>query len=127
MIAVDFIEYEEVAEDAHIIHGDASLDEYDGSGLVWEVVTEEVQYMQKDLKSSSISSYMLKPSKLLTQGFYNNRTSQGKLFKHMCNFWSRAEWRKGVRVFSSYLDADITKYQCRILNHSYSTDRKSVE
>ena len=41
--------------------------------------------MQKALKYSSLSSYMLKPSRLPTQGFDNNRTAQEKLFKHMYN------------------------------------------
>ena len=72
--------------------------------------------MQKALKSSSLSSYMLKPSKLITKGLENNRTAQDKRFKHMCNFGSRAEWRKGRSVISSYLDVETTKYQCRILN-----------
>ena len=34
--------------------------------------------------SSSLLSYMLKPSQLLTQGFGKNMTAQEKLFKHMC-------------------------------------------
>ena len=72
--------------------------------------------MQKYFKSSYFSSYMLKPSRLLTQGFDNNRTAQEKLFKHMCNFRSRAEWRKGRSVISSYLDVETTKYQCSLLN-----------
>ena len=72
--------------------------------------------MHKALKSSSILSYMLKPSHLLTQGFGKNRTAQEKLFKHMCNFGSRAEWRKGRSVISYYLDVENTKYQCRLLN-----------
>ena len=59
---------------------------------------------------------MLKPSKLLTHGFENNRTSHEKIFKHMCNFGSRAEWRKGRSVINSYLDVETTKYQCRLLN-----------
>ena len=59
---------------------------------------------------------MLKTSKLLTQGFEKNRTAQEKLFKHMCNFGSRADWRKGRSVFSSYLDVETTKDQCRLLN-----------
>ena len=116
MIAVDVLEYEDADEGASIVHYDAALDEEDGSGLVGAGVTEEVQDMQKDLKSSSLSSYMLKPSKLLTQGFENNRTAQEKLFKHMCNFGSRAEWREGRSVISSYLDVDTTKDQCRLLN-----------
>ena len=44
--------------------------------LVGTGVTEEVQDMQKALNSPSLSSCMLKPSKLLTQGFENNRTAQ---------------------------------------------------
>ena len=72
--------------------------------------------MKKDLKYSSLLSYMLKPSNLLTHGFGKNRTSQEKIFKHMCNFGSRVEWREGIRVVSYYLDVDTTKDQCRILN-----------
>ena len=66
MIAVDVLDSKEAAEDASIVHDDAALDEEYGSGLVGEGVTEEVRDMQKALKSSSLSSYMLKPSKLLT-------------------------------------------------------------
>ena len=72
--------------------------------------------MQKALKSSSLSSYILKPSSLLTQGFEKNKTAQEKLFKHMCNFGSRAEWRKGRSVISSYLDVETTKDQFCLLN-----------
>ena len=72
--------------------------------------------MQKASKSSSLSSYILKPSFLLEQGFKKNWTAQEKLFKHMCNFGSQAEWRKGRSVISSYLDVDTTKYQCRLLS-----------
>ena len=53
---------------------------------------------------------------LLTQVFGNNITPPEKLFKHIFNFGSRAEWRNGRRVVSSYLDVESTKYQCRILN-----------
>ena len=67
--------------------------------------------MQKALKSSSLSSYLLKPSKSLTHGFENNRTAQEKLFKHMCNFGSRSEWRKGRSVISSYLDVESFQLQ----------------
>ena len=72
--------------------------------------------MQKPLKYSFLSSYLPKHSHLLTQGFEKNRTAQEKLFKHMCNFGAREEWRKFRRVVNSYLDVDITKYQCHILN-----------
>ena len=116
LIAVDFLESEETAEDASIVHDDAAEIEEDGNGLVGGILTEEVQDMQKALNYSSILSYMLKTSKLLTQGFENNRTAQDKLFKHMCNFESRAEWMKGRSVISSYLDVETTKDQCRLLN-----------
>ena len=72
--------------------------------------------MQKDLMSSSLSSYMLKPSHLLAQGVGNNRTSQENLFKYMCNFGSRAYWRQGRIVVSSYIYVDTTNDQFRILN-----------
>ena len=116
MIAVDVLDSEEAAEDASIIHDDAALDEEYGSGLVVEGVTEGVRHMHKALEYYSLSSFMLNFFNLLTQGFENNITAQEKLFKHMCNFWSRAEWRKGRSVISSYLYVDTTKYQCRILN-----------
>ena len=34
----------------------------------------------------------------------------------MCKFGSRAEWRKGRSVISSYLAVETTKDQCRLLN-----------
>ena len=72
--------------------------------------------MKKSSKSSSLSSYMLKYSHLLTQGFGENRTSQEKLLKHMGYFEAWSEWREGRRVVSSYVDFDTTKYQYRLLN-----------
>ena len=39
--------------------------------------------MKNSLKSSFPSSYMLKPSKLLTQGFENNRTAQ-ESYSNIC-------------------------------------------
>ena len=116
LIAVDFLDSKESAEDDSIVRDDAAFDEEDGSGLVGVGVTEEVRDMQKDFNSSSISSYMLKPSKLITQSFENNRTAQEKLLKHMCNFGSREVWRKGRSVISFYLDVETTKYQFRLLN-----------
>ena len=116
LIDVGVIESEETDEDASIDDDDAVLDEEDGSGLVGSGVTEEVGDMQKSLKSSSLSSYILKPYQLLTQGFGENSTSQQKIFKHMCNYGSHAEWRKGRRVVSYYLDVDTTKDQFRFLN-----------
>ena len=87
------------------------MDEEDGSGLVGAGVTEEVGDMHKALKPYFISSYMLRPYHLLTQGFGNNSTTQDDIFKNMCNFGARSEWREGRRVVSSYLDDDTTKDQ----------------
>ena len=115
-IFVDVLDSEEEYEDAYIVHDDTAFDEEDGSGLVGSGVTEEVGNMQKSLKSSSISSYMLKPSRLLAQVFGNNRTAQDKLFKHMYNFGARSERRKGRIVVSYDLDVESTKDQFRILN-----------
>ena len=55
LISVDVLESEEAAEDASIVHNDSDFDEEDGSGLVGAGVIEEVQDMQKALKSSSLS------------------------------------------------------------------------
>ena len=115
-IDLDVLDSEESAEDASIVHDYAALDEEYGSGLVGSGVTEEVGDMQKSLKSSSLSPYMLKRSQLLTQGFGNNSTAQEDLFKHMYKFGSRAEWREGRKYVRSYLDVNTTKDQCRILN-----------
>ena len=90
--------------------------EEDGSGLVGAGITEEVEVMQKNVKYSSLLSYMLKPSHLVTQVFENNRTAQENIFKHMCCFGEHIEWMEGTGVFSSYLDFETTKYQCRPLN-----------
>ena len=68
-----------------------ALDEEGGSGLIGAGVTQEVLDMKMSLKSSTIFSYMFKPSQLLTKGFGDNRTADEKLFKHMCNFGSQAE------------------------------------
>ena len=91
LIDVDDLDSEEAAEDASIVQDDDSLDEEDGSSLVGAGVTEEVEYIHKALKYSSILSYMLKPSCLLTQGFGNNRTEQEKLLKHMYNIGALTE------------------------------------
>ena len=52
MIAVDILDPEETADDASIVHDDAAFDEEYGSGLVGDILTEEVQDMQKASKSS---------------------------------------------------------------------------
>ena len=116
LIDVDVLDSKEATEDTYVDRYGAVSDEGDGSGLLGAGVTEEVEYTQKSFKSSSLSSYMLKPSCLLTQGFENNRTAQEKLFKHMCNFGSQEEWSEGRKSVSSYLDVETTKYQCSILN-----------
>ena len=72
--------------------------------------------MQKALKSSYLSYYVLKPSHLLTQGFEYNRTAQEKLFKHIFNLRERAEWKEGRRVVSYFIDFDTTKDQFRLLD-----------
>ena len=86
LIAVGFIDSQQAYEDAAINYYDSALNEEDGSGLVGSGVTEEVGDIQKSLKSSSLSSYVLKPSHLLTHIFGDNRTAQEKLFKRMFNF-----------------------------------------
>ena len=110
---MDVIDSGDAAENYSIDHDGSASDEEYGSGLVGSDVIEEVEDMQKDLKSSSLSSYMFKPSHLLKQGFDNNRTAQENLsnHNHMCNFGAREYWRDGRRVVSSYLDVDTTKYQ----------------
>ena len=72
--------------------------------------------MQRVVKYSSLSSYMLKPPSLLTQGFNKNKKAQEKLFNHMCNFGARLEWRNGRIVVSSYLDVKIRNDQYRLVN-----------
>ena len=76
LIDVDVLYYEEASEEDNINNYDAAFDEEDGSDVVGAGIKEEVGDMQKDLKSSSLSSYMLKPSHLITQVFGKNRTTQ---------------------------------------------------
>ena len=75
LIDVYVFDSEEADEDSYINHYGAALNEDCGSGLVGAGVTGEVEDMQKSLKYSSFSSYILKPSNLLTQGFEKNRTA----------------------------------------------------
>ena len=72
--------------------------------------------MQRVVKYSSISSYLLKPTSLITQGFNKNKKAQEKLFKHMCNFGARSEWRNERRAVSYYLDVEISNYEYRLVN-----------
>ena len=72
--------------------------------------------MQRVVKYSSLSSYMLKPPSLLTQGFNNNKKAQENLFNHMCNFEAREQWRNGIRSASFYLNVEISNDQYRLVN-----------
>ena len=72
--------------------------------------------MQRVMKYSSLSSYMLKPPSLITHGFNKNKRAQEKLFNHVCNFGALSEWRNGRRAASSYLGVDISNDQYRLVN-----------
>ena len=80
LIATYFLDSEEAAEDGSIDNNGTDSDEEDESGLgeagvrtgVTQSVTEEVEEVKRVVKSSSLSSYMLKLPSLLTHGFNNN-------------------------------------------------------
>ena len=72
--------------------------------------------VQKIVKYSSLLSFMLKHTSLLTEGFKENKKSQEDLFKIMFNFGSLSVCRNGRRSVSSYIDVDTRKYQYRLLN-----------
>ena len=78
--------------------------------------TEEVEEVQRVVKYSSLSSYMLKPPSLLTQVFNKNKKSQNNLFNHMCNFGAREWWSIMIIAINSYLDVGIRKDQDHLLN-----------
>ena len=92
LVATDFIDSKEASEDGSIDNDGATSDEEDESGsgeagvitCVTQSGTEEVEEVQRVVKSYSISSYMFKPTSLLTQGFNKNKKAQQKLFNHMC-------------------------------------------
>ena len=96
MIATDILDSEEASEDGSIDNGGAASDEEYESGSgevgvrtgVTQSGIEEVEYVQRVVKSSSLLSYMLKPPSLLTHVFNKNKKSQEKIFNHMCNFES---------------------------------------
>ena len=119
LIATYVFDYEEAAEDGSIDNDGAASDEEDESGseeagviiCVTQSGTEDVEEVQRVVKYSSLLSYMLKPTYLLTQGFNNTKKARDKLFNHMCNFGAWAEWRNGRRSASSYLDVDIRNDQ----------------
>ena len=72
--------------------------------------------MQRVAKFSSLSSYMLKSTSLLTQGFNTDKKAHEKLFKHMCNFGVQSEWRNERRSVISYLDVKIRNDKYRLVN-----------
>ena len=78
---------------------------------VTEVEKKDVEEVHQDLKYSYLSSYMLKPTSLLTHRFKDNKKAQGNLFHHMCNFGARAVWRNGRTPIRSYIDIDSRKYK----------------
>ena len=84
LIATDVLESEEADEDFSIDNDGAASDEEDESGSVeagartdgTQSGTEEVEEVQRIVKPSSLSSYILKPYSLLTQVFNNNNKAQ---------------------------------------------------
>ena len=106
MIATEVLNHEEAYEDGSIDNDGDTLDEEYGSSLVeagvitgvTELGTKEAEEVHQAVKYSSISSCMLKPPSLLTQGFKENKKSQYNAFKHMYNFGARSVWRNGRRA-----------------------------
>ena len=97
LIDTDILDPDEASEDGSIYNDGDALYKEDGSGSgeggmitgVTQSVTEEAEEVQRFVKYSSLLSYILKPTSLLTQVFNNNKKSQGKLFKRMFNFGAR--------------------------------------
>ena len=124
MIFTDVLDPEEADEDGSIDYYSSALDEEDESGLLevgvitvtTEVETKDVEKLHQDVKYSSLLSYILKPISLLIQGFKNNKNSQEKLFRNMCNFGAQEVWRNEILVVSSYFDVYTCKYQYLFLN-----------
>ena len=121
LISTDVLESEEADEDGSIDNDGADLDEDDESGsgeagVITGFTQSGTEEVQRVVKYSSLSSYMLKPPSLPTQGFNKNNKAQEKLFNHMCNFGERTEWRNGRRAVSSYLDVEIRNDQYRLVN-----------
>ena len=77
LIATDVLDSEEAAEDSSVDNDGAASGEENESGLgeagvitgVNQSVTEEAEEVQQVVKHYFISSYMLKPTSLLTHGF----------------------------------------------------------
>ena len=124
LIATEILECEEAAEDGSVDNYVSDLDEEDDSGLVEvglitgiiEAGTKEVEEVHQAVKFSSLFSYIMKPTSLLTQRSKENNKAQEKLFNDMCNFGAQAVWRNGRRAVSYYLDVDTITYQYRLLN-----------
>ena len=97
-ISTDVLDSGEAYEDVSIDNNGSALDEEDASVLgeagvricVTKSVTEEVEEVQRVLKYSYLSSFMLKPAYLIRQVFKKNKKSQENLFNRMCNFGARA-------------------------------------
>ena len=67
--------------------------------------------MQQVVKYYSLLSYILKTPSLLTQGFRENKKAHKKIFKNMCNFDARVEWKSGRRAVSYHPDFETRKNQ----------------
>ena len=84
MIGMEILDPEEAAEDDSIDDDGDVLDEEGESGSgeagvitgLTEVGTKEVEELYQAVKYSSLFSYVLKPTSLLTQGFKDNKKSQ---------------------------------------------------
>ena len=75
-----------------------------------------MEEVQKDVKYSSISLFMLKPTSLFTQGFNENNKAHENILNNIYNFGSQSMWRNGRISASSYIDAETSKYQYRLIN-----------
>ena len=119
MIATDILDPNEEVGYGVVDDDGAILDEDDKSGLgevgvstvVTKAGTKEVDAVHQAVKADSIPSHMLKPPYFLTQVFKWNNKASDNIFKHMCEFGARSEWRNGRRATSYYLDIETIKYQ----------------
>ena len=59
---------------------------------------------------------MFKHPSLLSKIFNKNNKSQENIFKHMCNFGERAEWRNGRIMVSYYLNVNTSNDKYRLVN-----------
>ena len=84
--------------------------------IVTEEVTKEVEEVQRDVKYSSISSYISKRPYFLTQLFKDNNKTHDKLLNNVYDFGVQTEWRSRKRAVNYYLDVDTRKYQEHLPN-----------